>query len=122
MMLTYCRDDEGQERLYLLPKATLEVWLAPDGADGRWIYHWQQADTDGTPDFERVKAIPVREALLADLAKLMGVPVAELPQVPFLDIARHAGLHPDQRTGRVANRRRSNSRSAGFHMASVGPR
>jgi hypothetical protein len=104
MLLTYCRNEEGGEQLFLLPKGTLEAWLRPVGRDGAWVYESEQAEADMTPDFERVKGAPVRELLLDQLAEMLGVSRQELGSVPFLEIAKHAAPPP-------ANRRQRHPRS-----------
>ena len=105
MLLTYCRDEAGQERLYLLPKGTVDVWLEPVGCDGRWAYHCQQAETDITLDFERVKAAPVREALFLELAALVGCEPSRLDTVPFVAFLDHVTPARDERPHRAANHR-----------------
>ena len=100
MLLTYCRNEEGGELLYLLPKGTLDAWLRPVGPDGEWVYESQQAETDMTPDFERVKAEPVKDLLLHELAALLGVNRAKLFSVPFHHIARLAAPLPIARRER----------------------
>ena len=112
MMLTYCRNEEGGELLFLLPKGTLEAWLRPVGPDGAWVYESQQAEADLTIDYERVKAEPVREVLMDELAALLGVSRDALPAVSFHDIARHAAPAPTARRQRRARgRQRALARS-----------
>jgi len=88
MLLTYCQNENGEEQLFLLPKATLEAWLRPVGPDGAWVYESQQAEIDLTLDFEKVKAAPVRELLLDELADKLGVTRDVLPTVPFAEIIK----------------------------------
>ncbi len=112
MLVTYCRNEEGGEQLFLLPKGTLEAWLRPVGPDGAWVYESQQAETDMTLDFARVKGDPVRDLLLGQLAELMGVARTDLSSVPFHDIARMAAPPPTiRRQRRPRSRQRTLARS-----------
>ena len=106
MLLTYCRNDAGEEQLFLLPKGTLEAWLRPVGEDGRWVYESQAAEADMTPDFENAKSVPVRALLLDELAQRLGVTLEKLPDVAFSDIVRLATPPPGGRRQRVPVSRR----------------
>jgi len=106
MLLTYCRNEAGEEQLFLLPKATLEAWLRPVGEAGAWVYESHQADTDITPDFQHSKAEPVREMLLDQLAALVGVGRDRLSDVPFRDLAKFAVPPPMARRQRAPASRR----------------
>lgn len=104
MLLTYCRNDKGEERLYLTGQGSLAAWIAPEG-NGGWQYHASQAPADNATDFEIRKAAPSREFLLDELAQLAGVGRADLAAVPFLSLATLAAPMPSPIRQRVARQR-----------------
>lgn len=121
MLLTYCRNEKGEERLYLTPHGSLEAWIAPDGTDGRWAYYSSQAPSDNSPDFDVRKREPSRHYLLNELAALAGVSEAGLSRVPFEVLAQLAVPLTPPHHQRLA-RRRGRDADAGWRIATLPPR
>ena len=80
MIVTNCRNEAGQIRVYLGAKSSLECWNEP--AEGeRWTFHWDYAVAGN-----RLDAASIRQwaaSVLLELAGDLNVPPADLADVPF---------------------------------------
>lgn len=121
MLLTYCRNEKGEERLYLTPHGSLAAWITPDGADGAWAYHSSQSPCDNSADFDALKREPSQLYLLGELAMLAGVDEAALPDVPFETLAQLAVPLAQPHHQRLA-RRRGRDADTGWRITPVPPR
>lgn len=85
MIVTHTRSADGQSRIYLGGKSSLECWISPK-SDGRaWTFHLEAAVTGNelSPDEERAWAIHT----LIELSKVLNVHPADLAAVPYETIA-----------------------------------
>lgn len=115
MLLTYCRNDDGAERLYLLPRGSLDAWLEPT-PDGGWSYHAAPAEGDVFADFKTTKGEPTQRHLIAMLAAAVGVAPAQLPSIPFQRLALLAAPIPTPTRSRLP-RSRERRQSRGWVIA-----
>jgi hypothetical protein len=92
MIVTHTRSAQGQCRVYLGGKSSLECWIEPK-ADGRsWSFHMESAVAGNAlaPEDERAWAVHT----LFELARLLGTPPGELASVPFECIAALHSVDP----------------------------
>lgn len=90
MIVTHTQNANGQRRIYLGGKGSLECWIDPRSDGPGWTFHITEAVTGNpiTPEDQRAWAI---HTLLA-LADELHVSPPELATVPFESIA---ALHTD---------------------------
>lgn len=88
MIITHATNAQGQRRVYLGGKSSLECWIEPDTDGVGWTLHVEPAVTGNplVPEAQRDCAIQT----LLNLADQLDVAPADLKPVPF---ERIAALH-----------------------------
>lgn len=104
MLITYCRNELGEERLYLTPHGSLEAWLAPAGGGG-WTLEIAPGAHEATAGFDAAKAEPTRRFLLQALAVALDLAEEQLQKVPFEELTRLATPMPAPARRRIGLRR-----------------
>lgn len=103
MVITHTQDRNGNVRIYLGGKSSLECWIEPQGKDGAWQFKCDQAVSGNfiAPSGQREYA----SHLLLRLARKLCVAPADLADVPFEAIAALHDANPFE-SRRVAMPRR----------------
>ncbi|MEQ1670135.1 MAG: hypothetical protein ABL893_04685 [Hyphomicrobium sp.] len=85
MIITHTQNAQGQHRVYLGGKGSLECWIEPEADKRAWIFRLEEAVTGNrlSDDDKRIWAIHT----LLELANELHVPPDDLKSVPFEMIA-----------------------------------
>ena len=116
MIVTHTLSADGQCRVYLGGKSSLECWIEPK-ADGRaWSFHMDCAVAGNALTAQDMQTWAVHTLL--ELARLLDTPPGELAAVPF---ERIAALHSaDPYAGRRVAAPRRRTVEAGFMSSPPG--
>lgn len=116
MIVTHTLSANGQCRVYLGGKSSLECWIEPKVDGHGWSFHMDYAVAGHALSPEDMQAWAVHTLL--ELARLVGSPPGELASVPF---ERIAALHSaDPYVGRRVAAPRRRTIDAGFMAAAPG--
>lgn len=105
MIITHTQNADGQRRIYLGGKSSLEYWLEPRTDGTRWTFHWEPAVTGQAIDAEQARQSAVH--VLTQLSEQLKVRPQELVAVPFDTIAALHATDPFSRRRISAGRRRT---------------
>jgi len=105
MIVTHTKTADGQCRVYLGAKGSLEFWIEPTDDKQGWTFHLDAAVTGNriSPDDQRQCAIDT----LSKLANELGVAPADLAAVPFEAIAALHTTDPYAARRMASSRRRA---------------
>lgn len=104
MIVTHTQNADGQRRVYLGGKGSLECWIDPKSGGQRWTFHLAEA-VSGTPLSPNEQREWATHMLLS-LARELNVSPLELHDVPFEAIAA-LNSHDPFEGRRVATPRRN---------------
>ncbi len=92
MIVTHTQNAQGQKRLYLGGKSSLECWIEPDADGISWTFHAVDAVT-GTllTDEDRRSCLAFH---LMGLSRTLGIPPLELAATPFEVLASAHTANP----------------------------
>ncbi len=85
MIVTHTQNAQGQRRLYLGGKSSLECWIEPDQDGACWTFHALDAVTGNALNEEERRACMAY--YLLGLAREMGILPLDLAQTPFEALA-----------------------------------
>lgn len=110
MIVTHTRNADGQRRIYLGGKSSLECWLEPNDDGSSWSFRWEPAVTGQPVDLEQARISAVH--LLTQLSEALNVSPHDLAAVPFEVIA---ALHSsDPFSGRRVSQGRRRALDKGY--------
>lgn len=92
MIVTHTQNAEGQKRLYLGGKSSLECWIEPAADGAHWTFHAVDAVTGNALSNDDRRACLVH--LLMGLARQIGVSPLKLAQVPYEVLAAAHTANP----------------------------
>ena len=103
MIITHTQNADGQRRIYLGGKSSLEYWIEPKHDSTGWTFHWNiPSPVNGSTESKnRQSAVHV----LTQLSVQLNVPPHEIATVPFETIAALHTSDPFSRR-RVSHGRR----------------
>lgn len=85
MIVTHTQNVDGARRIYLGGKGSLEAWIEPADAQGRWRFQCIAAATGQPVDADTMRTWAIHTLL--ELARELDVPPGDLATVPFDEIA-----------------------------------
>jgi hypothetical protein len=105
VIVTHTQDANGQCRIYLGGKSSLECWLEPKADSVGWSFCWEPAVTGQPLDSEQARQSAIH--VLAQLSQLLKVRTQDLAAVPFETIAALHSSDPYSRRRVSQGRRRT---------------
>lgn len=105
MIVTHTQNLNGQRRIYLGAKSSLECWIEPQQDGTAWTFHIDDAVTGNTLSAADRKATAIHT--LMSLAEELGIAPDDLASVPFEMIAALHTADPYASRRMPAGRRRT---------------
>ncbi len=90
MIITHTINANGDRRIYLGGKSSIECWIAPEPGSARWTFH--MADAIGGVSLSQDDRRNAAAHVLGKLADMLGVTIDTIRGVPFDALA---ALHED---------------------------
>jgi hypothetical protein len=105
VIVTHTQNADGQRRIYLGGKSSIEIWLEPKADGHGWSFRWEPAVTGQQLDAEQAHQAAIH--LLRQLADELNVAPADLATVPWDSIAALHMTDPFSRRRVSLGRRRT---------------
>ena len=105
MIVTHTKTADGQCRVYLGGKGSLEFWIEPDADSRGWTFHLDTAVTGNRLGLDDQRRCAIET--LGKLAAELGVAPADLATVPFEAIAALHTADPYAARRMPSSRRRA---------------
>jgi hypothetical protein len=105
VIITHMQNADGQRRIYLGGKSSLEYCIEPKHNGTGWTFHWEPAVTGQAINTELARQSAIH--VLTQLSEQLRVRPQELAAVPFDTIAALHATDPFSRRRISAGRRRT---------------